>query len=65
MKRRPILRTEYRITPPPRDGSVIVVPRRVEVEVYWDDVARRWALVQPLHIDSIGNDTVLQWKRPR
>jgi hypothetical protein len=63
-RNRPAVRREYQVTAPPTDGTVIVVPVRMELAVYWDDQLRRWVLVQPRHIETL-NAPIFRWRRER
>lgn len=60
-RQRPSIRTKYRVDPPPRDGSSIIVPRSFDLKVYWDRHLRTWVLERPLKIEMI--DDVTRWKK--
>lgn len=60
--RRQVLRSEYRTDEPPKDGSEIMVPCRLDLKVYWDDGQQAWILSRPLHLETLRHD-IVKWKR--
>jgi hypothetical protein len=65
MRRSSLLRDDYQLARPPKDGSTIIVPHLVMLAVYWDDSIRRWRLKHPLHLDTVNDGGFVKWKRPR
>jgi hypothetical protein len=60
--RQQVLRSEFRTDEPPRDGSEIIVPCRINLKVYWDGGMRAWVLSRPVRLETLPNE-ITKWKR--
>lgn len=61
--KRHVLRSEYRLDAPPRDGSEIIVPIRLELRCYFDRELQSFVLSHPLRMETIRSLDITRWRR--